>query len=305
VKKKLLKELIIKSIKKTANKKNAKGYFMKNSFKLWFIALAVILICPAFTQSEDDFKVDFTRDGTGVVITGCFDSGDIIIPAKIQGYPVKEIGDEAFSGSSLRSVKIPEGVVRIGEEAFSNSRLTSVSIPSSITIIDDKAFWDCKNLVTVNFPEGLVEIGRWAFRECKSLKTVKLPNSLKKLGIAAFEDCSITALTLGTGLTEISPDAFRGNKIGSLVIPEGITVIGRYAFCGNALTTVTLPSTIRSISGGAFAANGELTTVIIPEVLTSVSFYRGGDEAAFHYCSKVLLSVRLALQKLGYNDGFN
>ena len=56
-----------------------------------------------------------------IVITGCDTSvsGEVVIPAAIEGFPVTKIGDEAFRDcTSLESVTIPNSVLFIGISAF-------------------------------------------------------------------------------------------------------------------------------------------------------------------------------------------
>ena len=296
-----------------------------------FAAAMIFISVSAFAQAEGDFYVDLTSDGTGVVITGYVgNQRDVKIPATIQGFPVREIGDRAFNSNSsmvyrepITGVTIPDGVVKIGNSAFEEQRLTSVTIPASVTVIEARAFSWCQSLATITFSEGLVEIGEFAFAGCRALRTLKLPDSLTKLGAGAFNSYNrfsdsssgITSLTLGTGLTEI-PDiydydsdtgVFSGHSITDLVIPEGITKIGSHAFSYNTkLTSVTLPSTIVEIGGMAFGGCSELTTVNIPETLTSVNWPAnaydnwGNAARAFGDCPKLLLAVRAALQRLGY-----
>ena len=298
---------------------------MKNVFKLWFIALAVIIVRPAFAQTEGDFNVDLTKDESGVVIkryTG--KQTAITIPAKIQGYPVKEIGNNAFKADQdITSVNISASVISIGESAFENCQfLTSVNIPASVTSIGRNAFLSCRRLATVNFSEGLVEIGYQAFAKCGALKTIKLPNSLKKLGEGAFVMSGLTSVTLGRGLTYIPAGAFYSSSIITIAIPEGVTGIGERAFndC-TALTTVTLPSTLGEIRGLAFKGCRALTTVTIPNSLTSVEFgqiHWNGDgefvppdwnndfrisrgDGVFDGCDKLLLATRAALKKIGWD----
>jgi len=58
------------------------------------------------------------------------------LPASLQ-----VIEDEAFEGTSLFSVELPDSVVTIGERAFSNiTTLRDVSIPDSVTYIARSAF---------------------------------------------------------------------------------------------------------------------------------------------------------------------
>ncbi|MBQ6401319.1 MAG: leucine-rich repeat domain-containing protein [Firmicutes bacterium] len=67
---------------------------------------------------------------------------------------LKAIGSEAFAGTSLTEVIIPEGVTRIGEQyggesmsAFNQcSELKKVVLPSTLTFISDREFGGCENL---------------------------------------------------------------------------------------------------------------------------------------------------------------
>ena len=66
------------------------------------------------------------RDGE-VVLGGLRDESwslsEIVIPEKIEGYPVTSIGNDAFwNWRNLTSIEIPEGVTSIGPEAFYHCR---------------------------------------------------------------------------------------------------------------------------------------------------------------------------------------
>ncbi|MDR1464574.1 MAG: leucine-rich repeat domain-containing protein [Oscillospiraceae bacterium] len=69
-------------------------------------------------------------------------TGDIEIPAAINGQAVTAVADEAFKGcTSLRSVRFGVGLKAIGSKAFSEtSSLVAVAIPSSATNISLDAF---------------------------------------------------------------------------------------------------------------------------------------------------------------------
>lgn len=85
---------------------------------------------------------------TGVIISKYKGNSDEArIPSHVNKVPVVVIGKEAFLGSNVSSVHIPEGV----EE------------------IDVFAFADCKNLVSITIPESVTQIGSFAFRDCRSL----------------------------------------------------------------------------------------------------------------------------------------
>ena len=78
--------------------------------KLYKIGLVIfvfwsVVVSSVFAQvaPESDFEVTLTDDLTGAIITGYKgQGGNLIIPDTIQGFPVKEIGDQVFvAGSSM------------------------------------------------------------------------------------------------------------------------------------------------------------------------------------------------------------
>ena len=69
-------------------------------------------------------------------------SGDVRIPAALDGKPVCDINDNAFYGcSELTSIVIPDGVRNIFKHAFRNcTKLKTVTIPKSVVWICDGVF---------------------------------------------------------------------------------------------------------------------------------------------------------------------
>lgn len=99
------------------------------------------------------------------------------------------IGDNAFRGTALTKIEIPDGVDDIGEFAFINCQhLESVKLPSSITTIRGYTFNKCTSLKSVVIPEGVKTIKNYAFADCSGLERVSFPSSLPVSGIesAAF-----------------------------------------------------------------------------------------------------------------------
>ena len=172
-----------------------------------------------------------TKDGKSLV--RCI-GGDVTIPEGVTNIP-----SWAFSGSNLKSVVIPQGVVSIGMGAFTECKeLKSISIPSGVTDvgafafkgclslehvdfqpgvtnIEDYAFEGCKNLKKVVVPEGVVEICSYAFANCENLESVTLPSSVKRIGWYAFSCCSRKLkMTMNLIDAHISIDAFsRSNAL--------------------------------------------------------------------------------------------
>ena len=105
--------------------------------------------------------------------------GDCLIQAKrglTGSYIVKEgtrlIINEAFAGSNLTDITIPNTVTDIGTGAFKYSALTSMIIPNGVTKIRGFAFYHCTSLKSINLPQSITQIQRDAFRDCTALTTV-------------------------------------------------------------------------------------------------------------------------------------
>lgn len=150
---------------------------MKKLTKPISALLAVLMIigmvlCAPFTVSaaetftSGDYEYTIFYDGTAEITKYKGNETKVVIPSKISGYNVTEIGNFAFMGcKSLESVVIPESITRIDYGAFSNcTNLKSVSITNSENYIDIArfAFYECPNLKSVKVPET-VAIYDWAF----------------------------------------------------------------------------------------------------------------------------------------------
>jgi hypothetical protein len=194
-----------------------------------------LVILPLFAvsllaQTADDFRVNTTRDGTGVVVTGYSGSSSTVdIPPTIQGLPVKEIAARAFQRTTITTVSIPAGVTIIGANAFTGS---------------DK-------LYSVTLPDTLITIGREAFQGCTALTSITIPNSVTSIEQSASANTGLRSIVWPASAAEIKEYTFRESpNLESVVLPEGLTRIENGAFyrCP-ALTEINIPSTIQNIVG--------------------------------------------------------
>ncbi|MCR4823004.1 MAG: leucine-rich repeat domain-containing protein [Treponema sp.] len=257
------------------------------------------MVKKAKPAEEKVFRYELTKDGSGVRITGLSAEAKgkindvLVIPATIEGMPVKEIIGElrSFGGSldyaAYYAAVIPEGVEELGtSEGGLFPYLKYISVPSTLK------YWDVGHIAGDRLGKKLEKIDGLENSKitsisgffCANLKTIKLPPSLKKIEEMAFAESSLI----------------------SIEIPEGVTEIGRQAFGGCVnLEKVILPSTIKKIGNRAFIECGSLKEIVIPDSVKSIIFdsFGGPYEDPFEK-TNLNLKSQGALKAVGYKGSF-
>ncbi len=193
--------------------------------------IAVIVATSSDTSVEDfekmfSLEMEFKFLGGRYALSsigGCRDE-NIIIPSLHNGFPVTEIGADAFKDARfLETVVIPEGIVSIRDSAFENcSSLTEVAIPNSVEDIGDNAFAGNASLNSITIGDGVLEIGERAFSGC-AFKSIDIPEGVRSIGTNAFGGCTaLESITIGNGLQKLGNDVFNNcnnlkyNKYGNI-----------------------------------------------------------------------------------------
>ena len=150
-----------------------------------------------FDAGESVFLYEANPDGATCTIIGYEgpQSGDLVIPEKIDGLTVTSIGQAAFyrcKGFTGRLV-IPDTVETIGTCAFFQcTELTGgIDLPEGLTFIDTSAFAFCSGFTgSISFPASVTNIGNSAFYRCENISgDLILPENLQFLGDFAFDYC--------------------------------------------------------------------------------------------------------------------
>ena len=229
-----------------------------------------------------------SRDYEWDSVASCFGP---VVEQFVLGEEITSIGKNAFNGSTVMTINIPQNGTSIGEAAFMGChRLSSILIPSNVTSIGQGAFYNCNGLNTIQ-----VESGNTVYdsrENCNALietasntillgcQNTVIPNTVTAIGDNAFYMCS--------GLTSIS-------------IPNSVTSIGAYAFAGcDGLTAVSIPNSVTAVGKYAFNGCTQLTEISIPNSLTTI------DEGVFSFCTGISsITIPNSVNAIGYRAFYN
>lgn len=245
--------------------------------------------CGNLKTENNVFGDDFFRNMKNLSV--------IILPES-----VKSIGSFVVN-TSIKSVIIPDGIIKIGNSAFSGcSSLTYIEIPQSVYNIGESAFKGCLSLTSVIILDGNNDlyIKGTAFDDCKlnevylgrnlgydceyyigspfrfknCLLKVTIGSNVKRIKYSAFEGCSsLTSITMPDGLEIIGDKAFaQCTSLSSLELSNHIVQIGDEAFYGcTSLSSIELPASLVEIGWGAFSGCKSLVSIKLPKSITTIS----------------------------------
>jgi hypothetical protein len=149
---------------------------------------------------------------------------------------------------TITDIRFPKTLTTIGRNAFYGTAITKLNIPESVTHISTSAFATCTQLKEVNIPENCSILAA-AFASCSSLEIIKFNNSINTIGDLAFSDCSALKTLNIPKATSIGNLAF-SQCIGlkEISIDEGLTALVNSTFYGVNNAIIELPSSLTSLT---------------------------------------------------------
>ena len=169
------------------------------------------IVCAESESVAGGLIYEKNADSVTIVCSDANLPSELVIPAEIEGLPVKSIADDAFACcAGLVSVVIPEGVESVGNNAFCR----------------------CPHLKSVTFPDSVTSLGFAVLNSCSKLKTVILPKNCTEIPIEMMSQCTeLESITIPEGVTKISAGAFSGcEKLSEISIPDSVTEFEPWAF---------------------------------------------------------------------------
>ena len=144
---------------------------------------------------EAHAQLRFITNSGAITITGYGSGGgsSVVIPSSTNGFPVTAIQINAFRGTSISNVLIPDSVTDMGSAAFYGCPLTNVTLGNHLSAIPDGAFGLCRSLKTLIIPDSVTNIGTYAFQE-DGLTSVVIGSGVTTIGSSAFSYCSLSGV---------------------------------------------------------------------------------------------------------------
>lgn len=252
-----------------------KKWIMLVSFSIIITTVILLFSFPIAAEEYNGYNYTVSNKQVRIYSISRNLSGDIVIPEKIAGYPVTQIGSYAFSLCK---------------------NLTSIRLPSTLVCIEDYAFYECSSLTSITIPDSVTTMGECVFQKCAALKSFKLSNKMTEIPSNTFSGCSsLETVIIPQNIRSIERSAFFGcSSIKEIYIPKSVTTISRNAF-GNctSLEKITIPFIGESLSGDSnrefYDIFGSSNKYDVPQSLKEVVILGGNDipENTFEDCEYI------------------
>lgn len=141
---------------------------------------------------------------------------------------------------------------------------SDIDIPNNVKHIGNFVFVGFEKLTSITIPDSVISIGAWAFKDCTNLTSIAIPDSVTSIRNGAFYN---------TGYYN-NPDNWENGVLylDNCLIKAESSVNGSY----------TVKKGIKIIADNAFDSCTNLTSVIIPDSVTTIGHH------AFQNCTQLV-----------------
>ena len=210
---------------------------------------------------------------------------------------LKVIGGKAFYNKYLRGhLVLPETLDSIGPSAFYRNYIDSVSMPHKQIAFANDIFRENSNLTKVEFNSCASYMTNNMFYSCKKLRSVSGMECVKTIGGSVFAECDSLRTVGNIVPTMIGNNAFYAcRKLESFDLSQ-VTSVGEGAFYSClSLKTVDMPE-VSSMGGSCFISCSALTSVSIGDKLSKI------PSSAFSGCSALkTITLGASVSYFDYN----
>ena len=227
---------------------------------------------------------------------------------------VTEIAKNAFADTDLTKITIGAALENIGYNAFANNDSLAELVwnaTSAETIYEQSSaslvraiFNGCGKLATVTVGDNVESLPDYFLPDNTLITKIELPDGILAVGDSAFNGCtSLAQITNADDLKTIGQDAFTDTPwFTAYLKQDGLIYLGSilYVYNGDmpADTQITVREGTTAIANGAFNKQSNLTSVVLPNGLTSI-----GDRA-FAGTSLTQVTIPASVTDIG-SEAFN
>ncbi len=176
------------------------------------------------------------------------------------------IGDNAFKGvGNVENIELPDALKYIGDSAFEGSFIKSIKM-MNLENVGNYAFKNCPNLASIEMVQGVKYIGTEAFYGLTLIREIIFPSPIEYIGPGAFANCALLGkVDFSAATNEVVIDDYAFYNDGALnevnFMLSGttssvyITTIGKAAFAvwdgaSGSLSELVFPSRISENRSG-------------------------------------------------------
>ena len=283
------KPMTVQELKKIwGTKKNEDGTLTITSYK----GLSTIVVIPEMIGRSRVTAIDSeTFSPIATHITDAQKSTrrsieSVEIPGSIEFIPDELFGNighhDNNRNDSIKTIKLRNGIKEIGNQAFAGTSISSIIIPPSVRKIGSYVFSGCKYLTNVIWPNEISEIPSGTFAYCSAFKDFIIPETVKSIGSSAFANTALEKIIIPASVREMGSDMFSGCKhLTNVIWPDKVLEIPLRTFANcSALKEFSVPDSVKTIGNSAFSESG-LESCYISDSVTTI------NDCAFMMCKNL------------------